>query len=453
MPRVGGRETHFSAALSRMMVEMIFTVVRSARPDLQLSLLFLLAGMNPAAAFAQVDYSVHFELEKPTFQLGEPIFCRYVIRNTGGAAFSFRYRSPTRNLATDYTQDPQFQVKDVAGKPLPDAGPRPCGSPQGTAVYGSVTLPPGKDHTERWLLNQWAQFSAAGTYHLRAERRLALFPIDPQTENHLDKPAAFALAIDEFSFQVVPSTPAQVEAAFHPYLTAIANPKDPDPAEAVTVLTSMPQPFFLDQLVGMLKPGKPDRWDRRDVVNGLARLDTPASWKAILKLFQEGDAAVDSGSKNGDEDPLRSYALLVLAEKGDSAFLPVLLEMLSKSAEPLRGDILRALGFFHDAQAFQPLFDNLHSTRMTDRMDAILGLKNLGTKEVVPALLAELNDTEAPVEQVANFALEGLTGHEETLSANPTREEFQRAAVNWHAWWRENAATFSPPKPAACHDW
>ncbi len=435
------------------MVEMIFTVVRRAKPALQLSLLFFLAWMNPAPAFAQLDYSVHFELDKPAFQIGEPIFCRYVIRNTGSVAFSFRYRSPTRSLATDYTQEPQFQVKNTAGKRLPDPGPRPCGNPRGTAVYGSVTLPPGKDHTERWLLNQWARFSAPGTYHLRAERRLALLPIDPQTGNPVDKPAAFALAIDEFSIQVVPSTPAQVEASFRPYLDAIANPDDPDPAEAVTVLTSMPQPFFLDQLVTMLIPGRPDRWDRREVVNGLARLDTSASWKAILKLFQEGDVWRDSGSKDGTEDPLRSYALVVLAEKGNSAFIPVLLEMLAKSDEPMRGDILRALGFFHDARAFQPLYDNLHSTRMTDRMDAILGLKNLGTKEVVPALLAELNDPEAPVEQVANFALEGLSGHRETLSTNPTREESNRAADDWRAWWRQNAATFSPPKPAACHDW
>jgi HEAT repeat protein len=86
-------------------------------------------------------------------------------------------------------------------------------------------------------------------------------------------------------------------------------------------------------------------------------------------------------------------------------------------------------------------------------MDAILGLKNLGTKEVIPALLAALNDPEAQVRQVANFALEGVTGHKVAVSANPSREEFQRIADNWHAWWRENAGSFSPPRPAACHDW
>ena len=74
-------------------------------------------------------------------------------------------------------------VTDSRGPRLPDPGPRPCGSPQGTTVYGSVTLPPGQVHTERWLLNQWAQFAAPGRYHVRAERRLALLQPDPQAES------------------------------------------------------------------------------------------------------------------------------------------------------------------------------------------------------------------------------------------------------------------------------
>ena len=182
----------------------------------------------------------------------------------------------------------------------------------------------------------------------------------------------------------------------------------------------------------------------------MARLNTPASWQEILKLFRGTDAAASSGSKDAAgqaEDPLRSYALLLLAEKADPAFIPTFLEMLGKSAEPMRGDILRALGFFHDARASQPLFDNLHSAQVTDRMNSILGLKNLGGKEVIPALLAALNDPEAQVRQVANFALEGLTGHKVAVSANPSPEESQRVASDWHAWWRESAGSFSPPGP------
>jgi len=127
--------------------------------------------------------------------------------------------------------------------------------------------------------------------------------------------------------------------------------------------------------------------------------------------------------------------------------------MLTKSAEPMRGDILRALGFFHDARASQALFDNLHSAQVTDRMNSILGLKTLGGKEVIPALLASLNDPEVQVRQVANFALEGLTGHKVAVSATPSPEESRRVASDWHAWWRQSAGSFSPPRPAACHDW
>ena len=184
----------------------------------------------------------------------------------------------------------------------------------------------------------------------------------------------------------------------------------------------------------MANAGKPDRWDRRDALDGLARLNTPASWQAILKLFRGADTTASSGSKDAPRSKQRIPCAPMLCScwrrKADPAFIPAFAEMLAKSAEPMRGDILRALGFFHDARAYQPLFDNLHSAQATDRMNSILGLKNLGTKEVIPALLAALNDPEAQVRQVANFALEGLTGHKVAASASPSGDESARLANN-----------------------
>jgi len=439
-----------------MMGDMIFRFPRGGMRTLQLALFILAVGVGCSPALAQVDYSVHFELEKPQYLLGEPIFCRFIIRNTGKSVFAFRYRTPTRALGTDYSQEPRFRITDPRGPRLPDPGPRPCGSPQGTAVYGSVTLPPGQVHTERWLLNQWATFASPGRYHVHAERRVALHAPGPQVGDLSDNALAFALAIDELSVVVVPSTHAQIEAAYQPYLATIANPKEANLPEAVVVLTSMPQPFFLNQLSAMANPGKPDRWDRRDVLDGLARMNTPASWQEILKRFRAPEAAPAAGSKDAAspaEDPLRSYALLLLAEKGDPAFIPAFLEMLAKSAEPWRGEVLRSFGFFHDPRASQALIDNLHSAQVTDRMNSILGLKTLGGREVIPALLASLNDPEVQVQQVANFALEGLTGHKVEVSDAPSPEDSKRVASDWHAWWLGHAGTFFPPRPAACHDW
>ena len=97
----------------------------SARVALQPGLFFLLLGAH--TAFCQVSYSVSVEMEKPRYLLGEPIFCRFVIRNMGRSVFAFRYRSPTRSLTTDYNQEPRFLVTDSSGRRLPDPGPRPCG--------------------------------------------------------------------------------------------------------------------------------------------------------------------------------------------------------------------------------------------------------------------------------------------------------------------------------------
>src|ERR1039457_1013086 len=159
MPSSPKTESRSPAALSRMMGNMAFRLPCCGTRTLQLALFLVFVGVTSTPALAQVDYSVHFEMEKPQYLQGEPIFCRFVIRNTGTKVFAFRYRTPSRGVGTDDDQEPRFRVTDPRGPRLPDPGRRPCGSPQGTAVYGSVTLPPGQVHTERWLLNQWATFA------------------------------------------------------------------------------------------------------------------------------------------------------------------------------------------------------------------------------------------------------------------------------------------------------
>jgi len=408
-----------------------------------------LTNLAPSAALAQLSYVARFELEKPQYMAGEPIFCKFVLRNTGNRVLAFRYRSPSRVLIHDAEQEPDFRVTDARGQRLPDPAPQPCGGTQGTVVYGFVALPPGQTQSERWLLNQWARFHGPGSFRVRAERRLALFETDPKTGKFAERPAAFASALDELDFKLEASTPARLRAAFAPYLAQIQDAKERDPAEAVMVVTTLPQPFLLAPLVAMTKPAKPQRWDRREALTGMARLGTPPAWQEIVKVAR--GAAPESGSANSRDDSLRSYAVLLLAEKADPAFLPVLLGMLDRSTEPVRGDVLHALGFFSGTGASQALFDHLHSPQVADRMNSILGLRNLGTRETVPALLAMLRDAEPQVRGVANFALESVTGHKEGSATSP--EEASRLADRWHDWWREHGGNFSPARPTACHDW
>ena len=121
----------------------------------------------------------------------------------------------------------------------------------------------------------------------------------------------------------------------------------------MVVLTSLPQPFFLDQFA-LANAGKSDRWDRRDCSGRLGAHEHArvlAGYpEAISKRGTCRKLRRQRGAPEQAEDPLRSYALLLLAEKADPAFIPTFMEMLGKSADPMRGDILRALGFFHDTQ-------------------------------------------------------------------------------------------------------
>src|SRR5579859_6032705 len=402
-------------------------------PKTLISLLFAGPLIFPSACHAQVSYVARFTLDKQKFLLGEPIFCNFVIQNTGARTFSFRYRSPDRILNSDLENEPHFRVTTKSGRPLPDPAPKPCGGAKGSAVYGSVTLPPGQTHTERWLLNQWARFSRPGQYKIKAERRLPLLTAEPGTPEFTTHPAAYALALDDLQIEVTPSTETEIHSVFQPYLKLLDAPAPADVAEPVLVVTTLPQTFFLDKLEWLAQaPASEHRWDRSKALEGLARLGTPAAWNVIVKIARgenaarspsPGPAAPSTRAIAQANDLLRNYAVLLLGEKADPAFLPALLEIIASSSDDLRGEAIRALGFFHDPRAASGLFEKLRSTSSTDRVNAILGLKNMGTRNSIPAILAMLQDPDAEVRQVANFALQGLTRKQIKLSPSAGRAE------------------------------
>jgi hypothetical protein len=419
-------------------------------------LLLATALSSPTMSRAQVSYLARFVMDKQQYLPGEPIFCNFSIRNTGAQTFAFSYRSPSRLSGGDDGWEPRFRVADTAGRQPADPAPKPCGGAKGSVVYGSVTLPPGQTHTERWLLNQWARISTPGAYRVRATRRLPLLTLDPATREFSKKPVAYALASDELSFDVAPASKSQLEALFRPYVRALDDSSISNPAEAVLVVTTLPHPFLLPELKSMASASAHDRWDRKLALEGLARLGTPDAWQAVLSIARaeaSGGKPSSAVASSGKDETLRAYAIRLLAEKGDATFLPALLELVSAGPEELRGDALRALGSFRDPRAYQTLFEKLHSTGLTDRMNAILGLKDLGSKDSLPALLAMLNDPDAQVRQVANYALQSLTGQRFNLSSAASREESARAAKQWHAWWQEHSGSFVPVRLPPCQDW
>jgi hypothetical protein len=412
---------------------------------LRVCVFFLTAGLIvPCVGFGQASYVARFKLEKQKYSLGEPVFCDFVIRNTGAQTLLFSYRFPSRAANRELEQEPKFSIKDSSGRPLADPAPHPCGGAKGSVVYGTVTLPPGTMHTERWLLDQWAKFKRPGTYRLRAERRLPLKSVNSITNEVSGRPVAFALALDELSFQIAPSTPAQRHAALEPYAKLLSHPGTDGFAEAFLVSTTLPEPFLVEKLAAMAAaPATEHRWDREQALEGLARLGTRAAWDAILGIARNTEL----------DEPLRAYAILLVGERADPARVSSMIRLLSTSPAPLRDDVLRALGFFRAPRASQALFDQLHSSRPGDRVSAILGVRNLESKDAIPALLAMLNDPDEQVRQVADFALQSLTGEKIKLSATPSKEESARAAKEWHDWWLKHEAGFEPVHQPACHDW
>jgi len=413
-------------------------------------------GLWPSTLPAQVSYVARFALDKSAYRVGEPIFCTFSIHNTGRRPFAFPYRNPTRIGNPELESEPRFLVVDAAGRRVHDPAPRRCGGVKGTALYGSVTLPPGQIHTERWLLNQWARFSRPGRYRVRAERRLPLLGLDAAQGQFIGPPVAFALALNDLTLDVSASTEEQLRSIFEPFEKAVHEPETREFPEAFQAVVTLPQPFLLDELVRLASAATDEwRWDRQQALEALARIDTPAAWDAILRIAQGGDSPPRAASPDSVEkvDSLRAHAILLLAEKGDRRFLPPILALLSQAPDSLRGAILRALGLFRDARANQALFERLHSAVSEERVNAILGLRNLESRDAIPALIAMLNDPEPPVRQVAHFALRNLTGERIQLSAAASAVESARVAGQWRAWWRKQGPDYTPGRQPPCRDW
>ncbi len=411
--------------------------------------------MIPVAGRCQVNYVARFALDKETVVAGEPVFCTFSIENKGSQPFAFNFRNPTRIANSELESEPRFTVLDAAGRRATDPAPRRCGGAKGTAVYGSVTLPPGQIHTERWLVNQWARFMLPGKYHVRAERRLPLLGIDEVKHEFATAPVAYAAALNELALQVAAPTEAKLRAAFEPYQRVVHKPEAKGFPESFEALVTLPQPFVLDELVMLASAGPEERrWERDRALEGLARLGTPEAWAAILKAAGgAGQVASSTPEAAAKQDALRAFAVLLLAERGNRADLTSLLDMLPGASEFLRGEIIRALGLFRDPRSNKELFTRLHSQAVNDRVNAILGLRNLEDKSAIPALIAMLNDPEAQVRQVANFALRNLTGQEVKLSSTATPKESLRVAESWRSWWRKQGADFKLARQAACRDW
>jgi hypothetical protein len=319
-----------------------------------------------------------------------------------------------------------------------------------------VSLPPRQIHTERWLLNQWARFARPGKYRVRAERRLPLLGIDEVRHEFTAAPVAFAAALNELTVEVTAPTDAKLRGALEPYQKVVRKPEAKGFPESFEALVTLPQPFLLDELVILARAGPDERrWERDRALEGLARLGTPEAWEAILEMARgrDGTAPASSPEATAKQDALRAFAILLLAERGNRADLGSLLAMLPGAPDSLRGEIIRALGFFRDARANKELFERLHSPATNDRVNAVLGLRNLEDKSTIPALIAMLNDPEGQVRQVAHFALRNLTGQKIELSSTATAQESLRVGSAWRAWWQKHGAEYKLLRQPACRDW
>lgn len=207
----------------------------------------------------------------------------------------------------------------------------------------------------------------------------------------------------------------------------------------------------------------------------------PADWQGQLAGWWRGELGSPIASH-------RSSCARALGEAGSVEAVPDLLPLLEDPETPVRFEAGRALvsitsfDLSFDAYASPQerqlsverwkrwwrdhqgkprkewLESGLKDPLPQNRLAAIRGLQSLATTDVVPSLIAALDDREEGVRAGANAALIELTGRDSGFDPSASEQERLVACSRWEEWWAENktrramdwweAALLSDEKPA-----
>lgn len=165
----------------------------------------------------------------------------------------------------------------------------------------------------------------------------------------------------------------------------------------------------------------------------------------------------------------RSACARALGESGSAEAVGDLLALLDDGETPVRFEASRALvaitGFDLGLDAYAPpqerqievdrwkkwwrdhegkprrewLDAGLKDPQARNRLAAIRGLAGIATPDVVPGLIATLEDREEGVREGANAALVEVTGRDEGFDATKPETERLVGVARWEAWWKANA--------------
>ena len=348
--------------------------------------------------------------------MGEPVYLHFKATNISTTSVNILAADP-------YSFCAGYQVKVSDGSPTPvnpndGCSQRPAA---GSCASSSSLLGPSETKTEDILLNGRHGLEKPGTYEISATREL---PYGTAEEVLRFSGPKFKIT-SHLKIEIKSSDEATLRRVLQPYVDNLTSEDDYYNSEAHRAIRSVAPLFLEERILGMLNSES----SREFAVSTLGKMNTPSSREALA----------DVASKNGE---LQEEAVRYLGKMGDSTYFPLLLDIVSRS-EPssnLKQTAIRAAAQLGHDQCAPFLLTLLSSSDRWDRINAVQGMYESGSRQVVPQLFELLRDKDDFIARMAAGVLVTLT-HRTAVSSGPYEKNPLAQYQLCLQWWSSHAGT------------
>jgi hypothetical protein len=379
----------------------------------------------------------HFHAAAEQHLVGAPVFLIFEVTNTGARSLVIQEANPLTPCA-GYL----FRI---------DGENRADGTCDGLAGYscvvGSIELAPGKTTSQKVLLNHYYEISHSGRYHVHAMRRMRWWLAGQDKFNQPQQQQVFE---DEIELDLKAASPAELRAAFDPYMKALASKDEDTHAQALQTLMLLAPAFLETTFIKML-----DSEDWGQALVGLRHLNSVPARDALSKIAEFGVTVKPDADdlERMERSSEQGLAIKYLAEMGDPTYFPLVLNATQQAPLETQTRIYGtwAVGQLGGEDALPFLLSESHASTKGQRIQGAVAIGFTASRKAVPILIELLQSPEEDIRQVAENGLEMLT-HRAATEGDISSVEPKSLYRTWRNWWGLNNASAQIYDGHACGD-
>jgi hypothetical protein len=369
-----------------------------------LAFAFLLAYV-PRASAQQI--TGRFYPEKQQYLVGEPVIIDFEVVNGSSKVFE---------ISEDNCFHGYFEVDNAT----PEKRVRLFGCPKpgisGDCLIATRQIPAGQTYQKRFLLEGPFELASAGTYHVRATRKL---DVRSRETNALP---VYVDVQSEFDITLRVPEDGELEAAYRPLLDDLASRDWMVRYLAASAITQDPPRFAEPAILALAD----DRVLADLSIDGLKRLATTAARAKLLQM-----ASLSS------PEFTRQPAIRALGEIGNFEDCEAMLEIAGQNSNYTQEEAYIMAGHICKEKAIPALYSLIPSAGSQLLMGIVGGLENTSSRNAIPALIGLLQNSDRNIRRDAHEALATLT-HRIAKYGTADEASARKSYGQWSKWWAAN---------------